>query len=140
MTVPAELPIGLTDEFWTTTLPAELIMGAGLGLIFVPLGNVALAGVDPHDAGAASAAVSATQQVGGSLGVALMTSIAVSAATSYVETHGGDPLAVAQGTVHSFQVGFAWAAAFLVVAGITVLAFVRGNAAAPAENAPLHIG
>ena len=132
--------IGLENQFWTTSLPAELVMGAGLGLIFVPLGNVALTGVNPHDAGAAGAMVSATQQVGGSLGVALLTSISVSAATAYATSHAPTPLLAAQAAVHSFQVGFAWAAAFLVVAGLAVLALVKsGRGAVPAEH-PVHIG
>ena len=112
-------------------------MGAGLGLIFVPLGNVALAGVDPHDAGAAGAVVSASQQVGGSLGVALLTSLSVSAASAYAASHAPGPLLPAQAAVHSFQVGFAWAAAFLVVAGVAVLALVRDRwgASVPAPTA-----
>jgi EmrB/QacA subfamily drug resistance transporter len=132
--------VGLADEFWTTSFPAEMVIGIGLGLLFVPLGNVALAGVDPHDAGAASAMVSATQQVGGSLGVALLTSVSVSAATGYLQEHGVDPLTQANAAVHSFKIGFAWAAAFMVVAGIAVLAMVRGGKIVPAKDAPIHIG
>jgi EmrB/QacA subfamily drug resistance transporter len=133
--------IGLENQFWTTSLPAELVMGAGLGLIFVPLGNVALTGVNPHDAGAAGAMVSATQQVGGSLGVALLTSISVSAATAYATSHAPTALLGAQAAVHSFRVGFAWAAVFLVVAGVAVLALVKGGRrAVDEEHVSVHIG
>ncbi len=132
--------IGLEDAFWTTAFPAEIVMGVGLGLIFVPLGNVALNGVDPHDAGAAGAVVSASQQVGGSLGTAALSAIALSAATSYATSHAPTPTLQAEAMVHSFQVGFASGAAFLVVAGVVVLALVRGGKLAPAEGAPVHIG
>jgi MFS family permease len=131
--------IGLENQFWTTSLPAELVMGAGLGLIFVPLGNVALAGVNPHDAGAAGAMVSATQQVGGSLGVALLTSISVSAATTFATTHTPSPNLMAEAAVHSYLVGFRWAAAFLVVAGVAVLALIK-RGSAPSSSAPVHLG
>jgi len=131
--------IGLENQFWTTSLPAELVMGAGLGLIFVPLGNVALAGVNPHDAGAAGAMVSATQQVGGSLGVALLTSISVSAATTFATTHTPSPTLAAEAAVHSYLVGFRWAAAFLVVAGVAVLALIK-RGSTPSSSAPVHLG
>ncbi|HEX6873672.1 MAG TPA: MFS transporter [Micromonosporaceae bacterium] len=117
--------IGVENEFWTTSFPAGLVMGAGLGLVFVPLGNVALSGVNPHDAGAAGAVVSASQQVGGSLGTALLSTISVSALNDYLGTHQPGPLTPALAMVHSFQVGFRWAAAFMVLAGLVVLALVR---------------
>ena len=60
-------------------LPAEIVVSFGLGLVFVPLSSTALIGVAPHDAGVASALVNATQQVGGSLGTALLNTIAASA-------------------------------------------------------------
>ena len=53
----------------------------------MPLANLALVGVAEHDAGAASAMVNATQQVGGSLGTALLNTIAITAATSYFKDH-----------------------------------------------------
>jgi hypothetical protein len=132
--------VGLENHFWTTSLPAELVMGAGLGLIFVPLGNVALNGVDPHDAGAAGAMVSASQQVGGSLGVALLTSISVSAATSYATSHAPSATLLEEAAVHSFRVGFAWGGLFMVIAGVTVLALVRGVRPTEATEATVHIG
>jgi EmrB/QacA subfamily drug resistance transporter len=132
--------IGLEDAFWTTAFPAEIVMGIGLGLIFVPLGNVALSGVDPHDAGAAGAVVSASQQVGGSLGTAALSAIALSAGTAYASSHTPTPMLQVESLVHGFQVGFAWGAAFLVVAGIVVLALVKGGKLAPADNVAVHIG
>jgi len=56
-------------------LPAMIVMGAGLGLVFVPLSSVALTGVRPADAGVASALLNATQQIGGAVGVALLNTL-----------------------------------------------------------------
>jgi EmrB/QacA subfamily drug resistance transporter len=133
--------IGLENEFWSITLPAELVMGIGLGMIFVPMGNVALTGVSPHDAGAAGAVVSASQQVGGSLGVALLTSLSVSAASSYAASHAPSALLPMQAAVHSFRVGFLAGAMFLVISGIAVLVFVRDRKDDRANQpATVHIG
>lgn len=56
-------------------LPAMVVMGVGLGLVFVPLSSVALAGVRPEHAGVASALLNATQQIGGAIGVALLNTL-----------------------------------------------------------------
>jgi EmrB/QacA subfamily drug resistance transporter len=133
--------IGVDTAFVSHALPAELVIGAGLGLIFLPLGNIALSGVDPHDAGAASAVVSASQQIGGSLGTALLSTISVSAVTAYMSNHVPSPLTQMQGLVHGYRVGFAWGAVFLVAAGVCVLGLIRGGkAAAPSESTPVHFG
>ncbi|MDN4643819.1 MFS transporter [Arthrobacter sp. PsM3] len=60
-------------------LPALLLMGVGLGMVFVPMQNLALFGVDEDDSGVASALVNASQQIGGSLGAALFSTIAAAA-------------------------------------------------------------
>lgn len=56
-------------------LPAQVLLGVGLALVFVPLQNVALLGIAPRDSGVASAAVTATQQIGGSIGTAVFTTL-----------------------------------------------------------------
>lgn len=133
--------IEIDSSFWSVVFVAQLVMGAGLGLIFVPLGNVALSGVDPHDAGAAGAVVSASQQVGGSLGTALLSTLSVAAVTDYLTNHPAGPSSQVEAMVHSYRVGFIWAAAFLVVAGIVVLALVRGGKqASTTEGASVHFG
>jgi EmrB/QacA subfamily drug resistance transporter len=140
--------IGIDTPFASTVLPGVLILGFGLGFIFVPLGNVALVGVDPHDAGAASAVVNASQQVGGSLGVALLNTIAISAATAYGQTHqptGPSAAEInlfkAQTLVHSFQVGFAWAAGIILVGALVIIAFIRaGRASMQSGPGAVHIG
>ena len=65
-----------------------LLISLGMGHVFVPLSSTALLGVPNHDAGAASALVNTMQQVGGSLGVAFLNTIATSATTSYAASHG----------------------------------------------------
>lgn len=67
--------ISAGGSYWTEVLPGVVVMGLGFSLIFVPLQNLALAGVDPHDAGVASALANASLHVGGSIAVAVFTAI-----------------------------------------------------------------
>ena len=66
-------------------LPALIVMGVGMGNIFAPAFATATYGVDPRDSGVASAMVNTMQQVGGSIGTALLSSIFASAVSSYVD-------------------------------------------------------
>ena len=68
--------IGVDTAYVTHVLPSEIIMSIGMGFVFVPLASTALIGVGNHDAGVASALVNTTQQIGGSLGTALLNTIA----------------------------------------------------------------
>ena len=70
-------------------LPSQLLLGIGLGTALMPAMNLATAGVDAHDAGVASAMVNTSQQVGGSLGTALLNTIGATATTSYIAAHAG---------------------------------------------------
>jgi hypothetical protein len=62
-------------SYFTQVLPALVLLGIGLAALFVPLQNLALTGVAPHDAGAASATVNAAMQIGGSIGISVFTAI-----------------------------------------------------------------
>jgi hypothetical protein len=113
-----ETQIGLHSRYGADVLPGLLLVGLGLGLVFGSAMNMATYGADPGDAGVASAMVNTNQQVGGSIGTALLNTIAASAAASYVAAHGHSPLAFAQATVHGYVT------AFWVVAGIFLVAAV----------------
>ncbi|GAC1442413.1 MAG: MFS transporter [Mycobacteriales bacterium] len=99
--------------YLTHVVPSLLLISLGMGHVFVPLSSTALLGVPNHDAGAASALVNTMQQVGGSLGIAFLNTIATSATSSYAAAHGG---ASVQAQVHGFT------SAFTVGFGIFLLA------------------
>jgi len=124
--------ITVEDHFWTQVAPAQVVMGIGLGLVFVPLGNLALVGVDEHDAGAASAVLNASQQVGGSIGTALLNTLAVSATTAYISDHLAaqrpvDPLLQVRATVDGFVTAFAWGAALLLASALVSLFMIKAS-------------
>jgi EmrB/QacA subfamily drug resistance transporter len=106
-----------------------LLLGAGMGVVFVPLTMASLAGVRGEDSGAASSMVNVTQQVGGSLGLAILVTVSGAASKAWARHHpaGLGPLALAhahQATVHGMASAFAVAAIFDVCALIVILAAV----------------
>ncbi len=106
-------------------LPAEIVLGIGLGCVFVPAIGTATSGVEPRDAGIASAVVNTAQQAGGSIGTALLNTIAISATAGYLASHRVDR---AEALVHGYSVAAGWAAVILTVAAVLAAVLVtRGN-------------
>ena len=101
-------------------LPGLLVMGIGMGNIFAPAFSSATYGVEPTDSGVASALVNTMQQVGGSIGTALLSSIFASAVTSYATTHARTPELAANAAVHGYNVAF-WVAAGVFAFGAVVV-------------------
>ena len=119
-------------------LPSLILVGAGLGLVFPTATNTATAHVAPAESGVASSLVNVGQQVGGSLGTALLNTVAVSATTAYLTTHHGGPRVVASATVHGYTVAFWWSAAIFLLGAIVCGALLTGRPRpAPAEPVPV---
>ncbi|TXG92391.1 MFS transporter [Rhodococcus rhodnii] len=127
----------LIDEntrYVTGILPRLLVMGAGIGLIFSGVITNATLGVAPHDAGIASATLNTAQQVGGSIGVSLLSTVAVTAATNYSTSHVGQAVspesaaALAQAAqLTSYHTAFAWCAAIFLAGAIVCGAVLPGR-------------
>jgi Major Facilitator Superfamily len=115
--------LGLHTSYLAWILPALVLVGIGLGLVFGCALNTATYGTGAADAGVASALVNTNQQVGGSIGTALLNTLAASALTSYVLAHGRSPLALAQAAVHSYVVGF-WVSAAILAGSAVVCGLV----------------
>ncbi len=129
------------SNYWTHLLPSMLIMSVGMAFNFIPTATVALHGVGHHDAGVASAVINTTQQVGGSLGTALMNTVAVTATTSFIAANGSADMAAA--LTHGYTHGFLLGAVLLLVAAVVVMVLIRiGPSAAQEEDAPaaVHLG
>jgi EmrB/QacA subfamily drug resistance transporter len=106
-------------------LPVFVIMAVGMALVFVPLGNTSLTGVSDHDAGVASAMVNTTQQVGASLGVALLNTVFTTATASYIETNG--PAAAPLGAVYGYNVAFTVSAVLFAASTLAAFAMIRSD-------------
>ena len=119
--------IGVHTSFWVYVFGPQILMSVGLGFAFPPLSNTALTNVRPADSGVASAMVNTTQQVGGSLGTALLNTVAATATASYIRVNG--PASAAAGLVHGYSVAFAVGAGLLLVASLVSAVFVTGRTA-----------
>ena len=128
--------ISVGGSYATEVLPAEILLGLGFGLTFMPVFSVATAGVAHQDAGVTSATLNTAQQVGGSIGTALLNTIAVSATAGYITAHHLPPAAAAlnpaaakglselvlfgeaQAQVHGYMVATWAACGALLLAGV----------------------
>ena len=100
-------------------LPGFLLISIGIGFSFVPISIAALAGVQPAEAGLASGLINTSQQIGGALGIAALTSIATSTTNTKIASGSALPVALTDG----FQSAFFGAAAVAIL-GILVALFV----------------
>ena len=103
----------VTSSYAAVILPAVIVMGLGFGVIFAVTINTATAGVRRQDAGVASALVNTMQQVGGSIGLSALSTVALTATASYLAAHHTGPLAPAIAATHGYTTAFAIAAAIL---------------------------
>lgn len=110
-------------NYFTEVLPALVLLGIGLAAIFVPLQNLALTGVTPHDAGAASAAVNAATQIGGSIGLSVFTAIYASAAEDSAAS-GNIPFAA---FTDGYSAVFFASAITMVAASLIAFFMIRGK-------------
>jgi predicted MFS family arabinose efflux permease len=117
-----------TSRWVTSVLPGELLMSVGLALVSVPLSSLALTGVNDADAGEASAVLNSTQQIGGSLGTALLNTFYASAITSYVVAHHLSPTAVNPlAAIHGYHVAFWIGVGLIAGAFVAVLVLVTAG-------------
>jgi hypothetical protein len=129
-----------TSSYAGHILPGLLVLGVGMGNIFAPAIASATYGVDPGDTGVASAMVNTMQQVGGSIGTALLSSIFASAVTRYAVGHQPAPQLQQEALVHGYTTAF-WVAAGVFAFGTLVVSLVMRTVrvAQPAgEPAAVH--
>ncbi|MCX5140899.1 MFS transporter [Streptomyces sp. NBC_00338] len=127
----------IDSSYAAVILPGQLLLGLGMGTAFMPAMSLATHGIEPRDAGVASAMVNTSQQVGGAIGTALLNTIAASAATAYATSHAAlgatDPeLLKLQSMVHGFTGAIWWAVGILVVAAAIAGTFI--NAGRPSST------
>lgn len=117
------------SSYFALLLPL-MVFGCGNGIAFVPLTSVGLAGVDPHDAGAASGLINVMQQLGGSLGLAVLVTVFGAARSNAIKS-ANPSLTPEHLANHVFVVGadkaFWVATGLLLAAWLLVIAMVRTN-------------
>src|SRR2546421_464534 len=117
----ARMPVG--GSYVTDVLPGMIVASLGLGAVFMPLTLVATTGLEDEDQGLASGLFNTSQQIGGALGLAILSTIAAG------QTHGGSKSAL----VHGFHYAFAGAAVFVIAALVLMVAMLRARHVAKIE-------
>ncbi|MEU2620552.1 MFS transporter [Streptomyces sp. NPDC007157] len=134
----------VSSSYPTEILPALVLIGLGMGLTFMPVFATATAGVAPHDSGVTSATVNTSQQVGGSIGTALLNTIATSSSAAYLAAHLHSPAqraaVVPESVVHGYTTAIWWATGIMLLAGLSAALLVtakppKQDAATPAPVA-----
>lgn len=131
--------IPVNGTFWGNVAPGMILLGLGMGATFISVTIAATSGVPPHEAGLASGLLNTSQQIGGAVGLAVLTGIATSSATRYIQdlhlhaapTH----QAIAAATVHGFHDGYLIASCFGIGASLIATFVIR---AVPVTSDPSH--
>jgi EmrB/QacA subfamily drug resistance transporter len=119
--------------FWNV-FPGLLLSGVGLALTFVPVMIASLTGIEPADAGVASGLINTSRQIGGSIGLAALTTIAATASSHYADSH---PVPAFSGPAltHGFQVAFYTLIGVALVGAAIAAALIESKAkVAPTVN------
>ena len=112
----------VTSSYAVSIAPALVVMGLGFGMIFSPAINTATAGVARRDSGVASALVNTMQQVGGSIGTAALSTVALTTTATYLAAHhAAGPLAQATAAVHGYTAAFAVSAALFGIGALVAV-------------------
>ena len=115
--------VSVDGSYWADLFPGFLILGVAIPFAFVPITIAALAGTKPQEAGLASGLINMSQQIGGAVGIALLSTIAVSTTDDALATGDAVPSALTDGFVNAF-----WAGAAIAFVGVLVSIFlVRGR-------------
>ncbi|HEV7883469.1 MAG TPA: MFS transporter [Solirubrobacteraceae bacterium] len=119
--------VGVDTAYATHILPGIMIIGAGMGLVFSAAMATATFGVEPADAGVASAMVNTMQQVGGSIGTALLSTLAATTVTSDLAGRAPDPALLASAAVHGYTTAFWWSAAIFAGGALVCTALLTSR-------------
>jgi EmrB/QacA subfamily drug resistance transporter len=122
--------VGLHTGYISHVLPYTVLIGVGFGLSLAPSYSTGLLGLTAQDAGVGSATLNTSQQVGGSIGTALLNTLAAGAASAYLVGRALTPQTLRAAALHSYTTAFLWASLIFVVgAVVSGLVLKKGNLA-----------
>ncbi|MBG0563419.1 DHA2 family efflux MFS transporter permease subunit [Actinoplanes aureus] len=115
----------LDSSYASGVLPGLIIIGLGLGLVFAPTQNAATSGVEHRDAGVASAMINTVQQIGGSIGTALLSSFFATTVEDHMAGQAPTQQLALQAQLDGYHTVFWWSAGFFVLAAIVAAVLFR---------------
>lgn len=138
----AFLRLDVGGSYVTDFLPGILLCSVGMGLVFVPVTLIATSGIPADDAGLASGLFNTSQQVGGALGLAVLSTLATNATSADLESLGRRPTDAdtMSALVEGFHVAYLAGAIVLAVAAVLLLVMLRrSDVAAVSEGEPVPV-
>ena len=128
----------ITSTYMANILPGLVITGLGVGLSMAPAFSAATSGVDAEHAGVASASVNTFQQIGGSIGTAVLSAFAATATSSYLDGKVASPINQQLAAMHGYTTVFWWAAGIFAVGAVLCGSLLRsGPVAVEPDSAPV---
>ena len=122
-------------HYWSSLLGPFFVTGLGTAFAFIPVSIAALAGVERHEAGLASGLINTAQQVGGAIGVAVMSSVSITHFKHLVQSGTPAPQAFTSGTQWAF-----WVTAGIAVVGlIATVTLIRTNELGAMEEVTVQV-
>lgn len=127
--------LDVASSYWTHILGPEIMMATGMGMLFISVTVTALSGLAANDSGVGSAMINTIQQIGGSLGVPLLSTIAASATADFLGSRTPGPETYLAGAVEGYTAAYLWAAGIAVAAAIVAFVMIspRVSITAPEE-------
>ena len=128
----------VTSTYAANILPGLIITGLGVGLSMAPAFSAATSGVDAEHAGVASASVNTFQQIGGSIGTAVLSAFAATATSNYLDGKVGSPINQQLAAMHGYTTVFWWAAGIFAVGAVLCGSLLRsGPVTLDPDSAPV---
>lgn len=119
--------ISLSSTYWADIFPGLALVAAGAGMSFVALTIAATSGVPANESGLASGLLNTAQQIGGALGLAILSGIAASHAASYFASHATETAVMATSAVEGYQMALLVGTFFALGAAVLALIFIRNQ-------------
>ena len=123
--------IGVDSTYITHVAPGIVLLGLGIGLVFSSAFSGGTVGVAEEDSGVASAMVNTSQQVGGSFGTSLLSTLFASAVSGYLTDHGAGRAVAQAAQVHGYTTAFWWSAGILGAGSIAAALLFRSGRTVP---------
>ena len=128
--------VGLSSSYVSHVLPYLILLGLGFGLSLAPSFSTGTLGLRPHDAGVGSATLNTSQQVGGSIGTALLNTLAAGAATAFLVGKVVNPEVLREAALRSYTTAFLWSSMIFVLGAVVAGLVLRSGNLKQLAGAP----
>jgi EmrB/QacA subfamily drug resistance transporter len=134
--------ISVSGSYWVDVFPGLLLMAVGMGIMFISITIAATSGVPHRESGLASGILNTSQQLGGAIGLAILSGVATAGSTHYIATHTASaqsPLTIAAAQVYGFHNALLVGVGFTLLASLAAVLLVKHYEVNENESAAIHV-